>query len=104
MARAEEAITSATLAERLPESEQRLVYELAFEEKGQSAGTLEEARSCLAAMQARVWEKRLQDLSRRIDEAVKKGDMTERDKLNKEKQAAYQQWQDFRRLHHKDTF
>jgi len=69
MARAEEAITSATLAERLPESEQRLVYELAFEEKGQSAGTLEEARSCLAAMQRRKLEAELRAVQQQILEA-----------------------------------
>ena len=69
MARSEEAITSATLAERLPESEQRLVYELAFEEKGQSAGTLEEARSCLAAMQRRKLEAELRAVQQQILEA-----------------------------------
>jgi len=74
MAREEKAITSATLAERLPEGERRLVYELAFEEKGQSAGTLEEARSCLAAMQRRKLEAELREVQQQIREAERSKD------------------------------
>ena len=74
MAREEEAIASATLAKRLPEGERRLVYELAFEEKGQSAGTLEEARSCLAAMQRRKLEAELREVQQQIREAERSKD------------------------------
>jgi DNA primase len=87
MARAEAAITSATLAERLPEAEQRLVYELAFEEKGQSAGTLEEARSCLAAMQRRRLEAELRAVQQQIQEAERAKDSRAlRDLLSRKQQ------------------
>jgi len=87
MARAEEAITSATLAERLPEAEQRLIYELAFEEKGQSAGTLEEARSCLAAMQRRKLEAELRAVQQQILDAERaKNNDALRDLLSRKQQ------------------
>ncbi|MFQ5777401.1 MAG: DNA primase [Terriglobia bacterium] len=104
LARAGEAITAQALAERVGEAERRLLFELSFEESAHAAGSLEEARSCLAALEARNWEGRLRELNKRIEDAVKKGDLRERDQLTREKQALMQQWQEFRRLHHKDVF
>jgi len=91
----------ASLGERVGEAERRLLYALAFERA--AAGTLEEARSCLAALEARAWERRLQELNKKTEEASKRGDAQEANRLAGEKQKLYQKWQEFRRLHLKDT-
>ncbi|MGH9862994.1 MAG: DNA primase [Candidatus Acidiferrales bacterium] len=91
MARADAALTSATLAERLGEAEQRLVYELAFEASAPAgsggAGSLEEARSCLAAMQRRKLEAELREVQRQIQTAEREKESAALRGLLKQKQA-----------------
>ena len=71
-------LTPAALADAetsgLSEAERRLVFELAFEEGQEALGSLEEARSCLAAMQRRKLEGELREVQRQIQEAEKAGD------------------------------
>ncbi|MBI4462283.1 MAG: DNA primase [Acidobacteria bacterium] len=67
-----EPIELATLGDEVGESERRLLYELAFETTG--PGTLEEARSCLAALDQRRLEAELRGLQREIEEAERQGD------------------------------
>ena len=69
LARAGEAITLETLSERVGEAERRLLFELSFEERARAAGSLEEARSCLAALQRRKLEAKLRELQRGIEQA-----------------------------------
>jgi DNA primase len=71
-------LTPAALADPeasgLSEAERRLVFELAFEAGPEVVGSLEEARSCLAAMQQRKLEGELREVQRQIQEAEKAGD------------------------------
>ena len=71
-------LTPAALADAetsgLSEAERRLVFELAFEEGQEALGSLEEARSCLAAMLRRKLEGELREVQRQIQEAEKAGD------------------------------
>ncbi len=69
MARAGEPITAAGVAENLSESERRLVFELSFDESPEPSGSLEEARSCLTAMQRRRLEGELREVQRQIQQA-----------------------------------
>jgi DNA primase len=69
MARSGEAITAAMLGEHLTESERRLVFELSFDESPEPTGSLEEARSCLAAMQRRRLEAELREVQQQIQQA-----------------------------------
>lgn len=89
------------LAEGLEEAERKLLFEIALESG--APGTLEEARSCLAALEAKQWEQQLRGLNRRIEEASRQGNAPEKGRLLREKQELTQRWQAFRRLHHKDT-
>ena len=69
MARAGEALSFQALAERAPEGERRLLYELAFETGAEAAGSLDEARSCLRALQRRKLESELRALQQQIKQA-----------------------------------
>jgi len=69
MARAGEALSFQALAERAPEGERRLLYELAFETGAEAAGSLDEARSCLRAMLRRKLESELRTLQQQIKQA-----------------------------------
>ncbi len=69
MARAGEALSFQALSERAPEGERRLLYELAFETGAEAAGSLDEARSCLRAMQRRKLESELRALQQQIKQA-----------------------------------
>jgi len=62
----------ASLGERVGEGERRLLYELAFERA--AAGTLEEARSCLAALQRSRLEAELRQVQEQIQQAERAGD------------------------------
>ncbi|MGH9777039.1 MAG: DNA primase [Candidatus Acidiferrales bacterium] len=69
MARAGEALNFQALAERAPEGERRLLYELAFETGPEATGSLDEARSCLRAMRRRKLEAELRALQVEIKKA-----------------------------------
>jgi DNA primase len=69
MARAGEALSFQALAERAPEGERRLLYELAFETGPDAAGSLDEARACLRAMLRRRLESELRSLQSQIKQA-----------------------------------
>jgi len=66
-----ESVDVAALAERVTEGERRLVFELAFDSAG--SGSLEEARSCLAALEQRRIEAELRELQRQIQQAEQSG-------------------------------
>jgi DNA primase len=91
LARESTELTPAALADPeasgLSEAERRLVFELAFEEGPEVAGSLEEARSCLAAMQRRKLEGELREVQRQIQDAEKAGDSARLRTLLGQKQA-----------------
>lgn len=87
LARAGEALNLTTLTERVGESERRLLFEMAFEESTVAAGTLEEARSCLAAMQRRKLEAELREVQSQIQQAERAKAGEELRKLLGQKQA-----------------
>ena len=95
-----DALDVATIAAKLGEPDQRLLYDVAFEPG--NGGTIEEARACLAALEARGWEQRLKGLSREIEEAARRKDSKEVARLTREKQELSRRWQEFRRQHYKD--
>ncbi|MDA2913078.1 DNA primase [Acidobacteriia bacterium AH_259_A11_L15] len=76
LARAGEPLTVERLAETIGEGERRRLFEMAFESGPAVAGSLEEARSCLAAMRRRKLEGELRQLQSDIQEAerAKQGD------------------------------
>jgi hypothetical protein len=74
----------AALAERVAEGERRLVFELAFDSAG--SGSLEEARSCLAALEQRRIEAELREVQREIRQAEQSGDQTRLTELLARKQ------------------
>ncbi|MGH9788309.1 MAG: DNA primase [Candidatus Acidiferrales bacterium] len=69
MARVGEELSFQALAERAPEGERRLLYELAFETGPEAAGSLDEARACLRALQRRKLESELRALQQQIKQA-----------------------------------
>ena len=87
MARAGEALNFQALAERAPEGERRLLYELAFETGPEAAGSLDEARSCLRAMQRRKLEAELRALQVEIKKAEQEKKAQELRELLGRKQA-----------------
>ena len=69
MAKAGDEVSFTALLERMPEGERRWLYELAFEARAETAGTLEEARSCLKAMRRMKLESELRALQQQIKAA-----------------------------------
>ncbi|MFQ5927871.1 MAG: DNA primase [Terriglobia bacterium] len=67
-----ERLEVATLGGQMGEAERRLLFEVAFELTG--PGTLEEARSCLAALLERRQEADLRELQQEIEQAERSGD------------------------------
>ncbi|MFQ5818064.1 MAG: DNA primase [Terriglobia bacterium] len=67
-----ERLAVAALGEQMGAAERRLLFELAFEPT--RPGTLEEARSCLAALVARRREAELRELQREIEQAERSDD------------------------------
>ncbi len=79
-------LTPAALAEGLAESERRTVFELAFDDSAAAAGSLEEARSCLAALQRRRLEGELREVQLLIQKAEQAKDSAELKRLLGRKQ------------------
>ena len=92
----------AVIGEKLNEADKRLLYDVAFE--SEDGGTLEEARACLAALDARGWERRLKQMSKEIEAAAKRKDNKEVARLTQEKMELTRRWQEFRRQYFKDSF
>lgn len=97
----EEPFDLTTIGAQLEEPARRLLYDVAFEQE--DGGTLEEARACLAALEARGWEARLKEMSRQIEAAAQQKDSEEVARLTREKQELSRRWQEFRRRHFKDS-
>ncbi|MFQ5664638.1 MAG: DNA primase, partial [Terriglobia bacterium] len=87
LARTGEALTATGLGARVGEAERRLLFELAFADSPNAAGTLEEGRSCLAAMRRRKLEAELRALQRQIQQAEQAKDGPQLRELLGRKQA-----------------
>jgi len=91
LAKSGEPLTVEALAERVGERERRLLYELAFEASpeptSRSFGTLEEARSCLAALLRRKLEGELRGVQSDIQKAEQAKNNQELKELLARKQA-----------------
>ncbi|MFQ5694936.1 MAG: DNA primase [Terriglobia bacterium] len=86
-ARAGQPISVQGLSGKVGEAEGRLLYELAFEDRARMAGSLEEGRSCLAAMQRRRIEVELRSVQREIERAEREKKGAELRSLLSRKQA-----------------
>ncbi|MBI4466482.1 MAG: DNA primase [Acidobacteria bacterium] len=87
LGRAGESLTLERLAEPVGEAERRLLFEMAFDDSTNARGTLEEARSCLAAMLRRKLEAELRGVQGDIEQAERKKSGGELRELLARKQA-----------------